>query len=262
MSLLFPNHSFLSPVFKHNELPLYVTDEFVFFRCVKFQNSLYGQTVSHLHNGNLRTNKNDGRHSKLFPKEKISYWADSITTARAETKKHNKGNNLLTFWAYDDATSTFPTIRDTERLFIIDGISLGFSDILDKIENGKSLSLYDNELIERISNEKPDCLAYASHVKEGAVNFLFFEKGFYKLSLREVQLRLGDNLAQNTNRIICAGTSDYSPYPENYGMRFEPIARVHMDEIYLQSEEYRIRMSTYENSLKAAREQPLEKWGK
>lgn len=114
----------------------------------------------------------------MFLGERISYWADSVHTARAEVKKHNSGNNILTFWAYDDATSTFPTISNREPLIIIDGIELGFKNILDKLENHENITAAEKGIIDRISNEKPDCLVYNSYATEKGVNFLFFGKGF------------------------------------------------------------------------------------
>lgn len=67
----------------------------------------------------------------------------------------------------------------------------------------------------------------------GTTNFLFFEKGFKKLALREVSLRMGELKNNNTNSIICAGTSDYMPYLKNYGQCFLPIAKIEMNDKYL-----------------------------
>lgn len=96
------------------------------------------KTASTLFNGNLR--ECTGRYSKLFPNQKLSYWADSPITARAEIKKHGAGNNILTFWAYDDGTSTFPTLQNQEPLVIIDGRKCGVQDLLDKADNGMQLT--------------------------------------------------------------------------------------------------------------------------
>lgn len=95
----FISQSYGRPTYKHKELPVYITDEFNFFRCVEFNDEFYGKTASALFNGNLRTCS--GRYAKLFPNQKLSYWANSPTTARAEIKKHGAGKNILTFWAYD-----------------------------------------------------------------------------------------------------------------------------------------------------------------
>ena len=118
------NREFISqdygrPIYKHKELPVYITDEFDFFRCVEFKDDFYRKTASSLFNDNLR--ECTGRYSNLFPNQRLSYWADSAATARAEIKKHGAGNNILTFWAYDDGTSTFPTLPDQSPLVIIDG---------------------------------------------------------------------------------------------------------------------------------------------
>ncbi|PWX58985.1 hypothetical protein CYK85_15065 [Clostridium perfringens] len=86
MSILFRNHSYSSPILKHKDLPIYKTYEFDFFRCVNVEDWVYGKTISELHAGNLRINDNNGRYSKLFPDEKISYWADSKATALSEIK--------------------------------------------------------------------------------------------------------------------------------------------------------------------------------
>lgn len=254
MSDLFSNQSFGRTIYKHRELPLYVTDEFVFYRCVSFCDDFYGKTVSELHNGNLRPRTSEYRYSKLIPNERVSYWADSPETSRAEVKYHNPGNNLLTFWAYDDASSTFPTREDREPLIIIDGRNIGFNEILHRIESDHKLTSKEKNLIDQIASQHPDCLVYESLRRKGGQNYMFFEKGFQKLSLREVRLRLGDYKGKNSSRIVCAGTSDYSPYPERYGMYFKPIAKVKMNLTYLKTNEYRDRSANYKKSLCAIRE--------
>lgn len=241
MSYLFSNQDFGRAIYKHKELPVYVTDEFSFFRCIAFDEGYYGKTLSELHAGNLRPSEQGNRNSKLFPNERLSYWADSPQTARAEVKVRNKGNNLITFWAYDDATSTFPTRLDREPLIIIDGRDEGFNEILQKIENDQEITSGEKNLIAQIASQHPDCLAYKSVRIKGGLNFLFFEKGFHKLSIRECRLRLGDNQSKNASRIVCAGSSDYTPYPESYGMYFQPIAKVKMDLTYQETDEYKSR---------------------
>mgnify|MGYP007027382855 CR=1 FL=1 len=149
----------------------------------------------------------------------------------------------ITFHACDDASSTFPTSDCCEPLVIVDGRESGFAEILDKLDAGMELSGGDQSLIDRIQNEEPDCLMYESHVKKGKFNFLF-EKGFKKLSLREVRLRLEYRDEEtgkrkvNGNRICCAETSDYAPYPKEYGRCFLPIAKTAMVDEYLQTDEY------------------------
>ena len=64
-----------SPIFRHKDkdLPIYITVEFDFFRCVTFNDGFYGKTVSELHSGNLRDNKTGNRHSVLFRTGTPSY---------------------------------------------------------------------------------------------------------------------------------------------------------------------------------------------
>lgn len=234
----------LSPVYFHRSLPMVkATWEFDFYRCLEFKSKYYGKTISTLHAGNLRASK-DGRYAHLFPGEKVSYWASDRTTATAEVRKYGAGLNLITFQAYDDASSAFPTTDCVEPLIVVDGRELGFANILDKLDNGDDISANDRKLIDKIQNEQPDCLMYESHVVDGTYNFLFFEKGFSKLSLREVLLRLEhkDPLTQkrkvNRARICCAMSSDFAPHPEAYGEGFLEIARTFMDKSYLESDEY------------------------
>lgn len=249
MSELFSNHSYLSQVLKHKKLPIYITEEFSFYRCVNVEDWVYGKTISELHAGNLRSNDNNGRYSRLFPNERISYWADSPSTALCEIKKHGGNKNYLTFWAYDDASSTFPTLDNSEPLVIIDGRDLNFKEILLKIEENKKLTKEEIELIELIKVERPDCLAYKSVAAKSGVNFLFFEKGFKKLSLRQVKLYWGEKQSKNTARVTCADTCDYTPYVKGYGMCFEPIARKKFNNEYKCSEEYQIRFANYKKAL-------------
>ena len=74
---------------------------------------------------------------------------------------------------------------------------------------------------------------------------MFFEKGFRKLSVRQVRLRLGDNRYPLSARIDCATGCDYAPYLEGYGEYFAPKARVEFDERYLHSREYLMRRRIY-----------------
>jgi len=215
MSTLFRSHSYISQVLKHKDLPIYKTYEFDFFRCVNVDDWVYRKTISELHAGNLRMNNNKGRYSKLFSNEKISYWANSKSTALSEIKKHNGNKNYLTFWAYDDASSTFPILGNGESLVILNGIDLNFHKILLKIESDEDLTIEETELVELIKKESPDCLAYKSVANKDGLNFLFFEKGFKKLSLREASLYFGERKNKNTRTISCAINSDYSPIIKN-----------------------------------------------
>lgn len=248
----FISQSYDRPTYKHKELPIYITDEFDFFRCVEFNDDFYGKTASALFNGNLRTCS--GRYAKLFPNQKLSYWADSPVTARAEIKKHGAGNNILTFTAYDDRTSTFPILQNEEPLIIIDGRKKGIQKLIDKADKEMELSDAEQSYIKALMAQDPDCLVYDSHAKRGGENFIFFEKGFKKLALRKLQLRFGKNNGGNVNRIVCADTCDYLPFIESYGMYFQPKTRVKMDKSYLLSNEYLQRKEVYRQSCQKLRE--------
>lgn len=251
------NRAFISqdygrPVYKHKEFPVYTTDEFDFFRCVEFNDNLYGKTASVLFNGNLRVCS--GRYSKLFPNQKLSYWADSPITARAEIKRHGAGNNILTFWAYDDGTSTFPTLPNQEPLVIIDGRKSGVQELIDKADNDIPLSEIERKYMADLLALGPDCLAFDSHAKKGGENFIFFEKGFRKLALRQLQLRFGRNNGGSHKKIVCADTCDYSPSLKAYGEYFLPKVKVALDLSYLESDEYIFRKQILEESYKKIRE--------
>ncbi|EOH8724642.1 hypothetical protein PTB14_05950 [Enterococcus faecalis] len=244
MSKLYSNHSHLSKVLKHSTLPILITKEFDFFRCVEFNQNFYEKTASELFHGNLRDSNSSNRYSQLFPNQKLSYWSDTPDTSRKEILKHGSSKNIVTFWAYDDLTSTFPTLENEEPLIIIDGIRFGFEDILEKCDKNTPLSEEDIVLIDQINNENPDCIAYKSTIT-GTANFLFFEKGFKKLALLEVSLKMGELKSNNTNSIICAGTSDYLLILKSYGECFIPIAQTKMNENYLKSAEYKSRSKIY-----------------
>ena len=249
MGQLFRNHAYSSVIQKHIELPLYKTYEFTFYRCVNVEEWVYKTTISKLHSNNFRLNESDGRNSKLFPNEKISYWADSKSTALAEIKKHGGNKNYLTFEAYDDSSSTFPSLDVDDDLVIIDGRDFEFHRILLKIEKGDKLTDGEEKIIEAIKNQNPDCLAYNSVAKEGGLNFLFFENGFNKLALREVKLYLGEMKSKNANTVPCAITCDYTPIIESYGMYFELITKIKVDCEYIHTEEYKIRSDNFKKSL-------------
>lgn len=255
MSDLFSNHAIFSKVLIHRKLPVLKTYEFDFFRCVEVGDWVYGSTVSELHDGNLRFNndKDRNRHSKLFPDEKISYWAESKATAVAEIKKHGSCKNYITFHAYDDASSTIPILDTEDMLVIIDGIKLGFNKILDKINRDERLTNEEENLVDLIRREEPDCLAYKSEANRNGTNFLFFERGFRKLSLKEVKLYMGENPNKNSKTIVCAGTSDYTPYINNYGKYFLPITKVKVDETFKLTEKYKEYSINYKKNLSKLR---------
>ena len=218
------------------------TGEFDFYRCIQFNDNLYGKTVSELHAGNLRLSRSDNRYSNLFPGQRLSYWADSPNTAMAEAKKWGANKNLLIFWAYDDGSSFIPTVYPSLELQIIDGTQLEFNKILKKLEKHENLTKADRELIDAIAYHEPDCLAYESEARKGGINFLFFEHGFKKLSIKEIWLRLGERAGKNHNKIICADSSDYTPHLSSYGKMFLPITRIGTCSTYIDSDEYHLRM--------------------
>lgn len=228
----------------HERLPLFVADEFIFYRFVNFDEGMYGKKVSELHAGNLRTPVADSRYAKLFPNHRLSYWSGSYQTARKETLKHGGTKDRLVFKAYDDASSTFPT-GQYEPLKIIDGRDMGIGKIIRAFEKTQELSDGEAQLFKDIMDEKPVALAYNS-VIDGGENFIFFESGFDKLSLREVDLYLGGRKRAD---VVCAFGSDYSPSCEAYGYSFERIARTKMHEDYRKTVEYKRRLAGFKNRL-------------
>ncbi|SFU75126.1 hypothetical protein [Butyrivibrio sp. M55] len=246
MGEFFKSNDYMRTIYKHKNLPVYVTDEFDFYRCVEFNESFYGKSVYDLHAGNLR--ECTGRYSKLFPNQRISYWADSPDTSRAEIKKHGASNNIITFWAYDDATSTIPITDNDEPLIIIDGRKCGVQELIDKIDNGIALTLSEENMMKRILEQKPDCLVYDSRAYKGGENYIFLERGFKKLAVRQLRLRLGNRKAKNSQTIVCADTSDYMPFVANYGCCLEPIARVGLKREFLESEQYKYYMKNHDIS--------------
>lgn len=254
MGELFPNQYYGIQIWKHKELPLLETNSFSFFRCLAFDEEYYGKTISELHKGNLRVSRKDNRYSNLFPGQKLSYWADSPKTARAEVKKWGAKNNLITFWAYDDGSSFIPTVYPVDNLRIIDGIHFGFEEILNKVGKHEALSNDEQNFINRIAWEEPDCLAYRSEAYKNGICYLFFEHGFKKLSLREVSLRLGDYPGKNCATITCATTSDFTPVLESYGYFFLSKAKTKYDKKYESTDEYILRRQVEEYSYQKIRE--------
>lgn len=241
MALDLKNHTGNLSILTHRSLPLIRTGEFDFFRCVEFNESMYDKTISELHAGNLRLSRTDNRYSNLFPGQRLSYWADSPETAKAEIKHWGAKNNIITFWAYDDGSSTFPTVYPRKELEIIDGTQVCFNSILKKLEKNERLTAAEQDLIDRIAEEEPDCLLYESEACKGSKNFLFFEHGFKKLSLKRVSLKLNDLKGRNGNLVECATACDYSPILESYGKTFLPIAKLGKNDSYLNSDEYILR---------------------
>lgn len=244
-----PNQYMDGVVLRSCVLPVFDADGLWFYRCVVFDDCMYGRTVSELHAGNLRVpGPLANRHSRLFPDRKVSYWADTMNGAIGEVRKWN-GNgvrNRLLFTAYDDFSSTFPMMGVTSRLRIIDGRSLCFDRILEKDSKNECLSQAEQQLVDAVLAESPDGLVYKSYTKLGHVNFLFFESGFNKLALRSVGLWLN---GRKRRLIECAHGSDYSPDLAHYGDMFMPVAKVAADRSYLFTEEYLVRKRNYEQSV-------------
>ena len=234
-SKVFKAQNYNQPTLKHRDLPIFLTKEFDFFRCVEFKEEFYGVLATDLFKGNLR--ECTGRYSSLFPNQKISYWADSVMTARAEVKKHGAGSNLLTFWAYDDASSFEPCLGGDEMLYILDGRRSGIQSLIEKIDNELELTADEKKLMEDILKEPIDCIAYESKAYPGGENFIFLEKGFKKLALRELRLRFGRKNGGSHNCVCCAFSSDYTPFPKAYGEYFAPKCRVERDMNYEKSAE-------------------------
>ena len=220
-----------------DELPIYEASTFDFFRCVEFNDSLYNVLATDLFKNNLRMS--NGRYSKLFPNQKISYWSNSKKVARKEIKHHGSGNNILAFWAYDDASSSFPFHKDDEPLVIVDGRKCGIQTLIDKIENEEDLTVIENLYMKSILLYPIDAIVYDSKRDPEGENYIFLERGFKKLAIRKISLRFSKKDGGHHNFISCAGTCDYTPYLEAYGEYFAPKCKRKMDKNYLNSEEYK-----------------------
>jgi hypothetical protein len=138
-------------------------------------------------------------------------------------------------------------------LVIVDGRKCGIQELIDKADSGKSITPQEADYLSNIFKFSIDCLVYDSHAIYGGENYIFFEKGFRKLALRQVRLHLGTKNS-NRNTIVCADGSDYTPYIKDYGCYFAPIAKVKMDDNYLQSKEYIQREIVLEESRRKIRE--------
>lgn len=237
MSELFPNQDLGAHIVKHRSLPIYEAIAFDFYRRIPFIDSFYEKTMIELHCGNLRMNKTGNRYSNIFPGQKVSYWSDSPQTAQAEYFHWNKSKNYITFWAYDDGSSSIPTVYPPGPLHIIDGRDMGINQIIKKKNAGIDLTQSEQSLIDDIAYEYPDCLAYESEQRKGGINYLFFEQGFKKLSLLQVSLRLGDEPGRNNNKIICAKGYDYTPVLIGYCGMFMPKAKVMYKELEANTDE-------------------------
>ncbi len=235
MNSVFTNQEYGAYVSRHNSLPIFRANAFNFFRIIPFSDDLYERTAIELHSGNLRMNKSSNRYSNIFPGKRVSYWSDSLKTAKAEFFHWHSTKNILSFWAYDDGSSSIPTIYPPCPLTIIDGRDKGINKIIKKRNENIELDKNECFLLDDLAYENPDCLAYESEQRRGGINYLFFEQGFKKLSLRQVHLRLGDKPGKNTNTIICADGSDYTPCLKGYLGMFMPKARIKYKDLPLDS---------------------------
>lgn len=242
MSNFFKAQDFGLPIYKCKGLPLYDTYQFDFFRCIPFTEELYDIKVLDLHNGNLR--RSNGRYSKLFKNEKVSYWANDKRTAINEMRKHHKCDSYICFHAYDDSSSTFPINNNFEDLIILDGRKSGIDKLINKIECKEVLTNDENVFLKKILEQKPDCLVYDSHAHKGGENYIFFESGFKKLALRSVKLKIVKNGKIYNKKVCCSFGSDYSPSIENYFKKFEPIAKAKLDGNYKDSKQYKKMVKT------------------
>lgn len=252
MKKIYPNTSYRQEILKHRNLPIFCLKEFNFYRIIEFKTEFYKKTVSELHGNNLREPIVNNRYSNLFDLGKVSYWSSDENTAKKEFIFHNnEAKNFIIFHSYDDFTSTIPIMDINENLIIVDGTKLlGFSEILEKYENNIEFTNKEKELINKIEKFNPDCIAYNSKRNPIGVNYMFFEKGFKKLALKEIKLKIKIKNTTHQNQIICAHSSDYLPLIKNYGYYFDSIAKVKFNEKYLNTSEYMKRKEIYDLTYK------------
>lgn len=237
-------------LFQNIDLPLYFASEFTFYRCVKWEDEFYGNTISKLFNGNLRDyNPNsNNRYAKIFSSKKISYWSNSPKTAYKEINKHCTSSNVIIFEAYDDSSSAFSMLDNSALLTIVDGRKCGIQIILDKLDMDEELNDDEIELFSKLFSYDIDCIVYDSHVDKDGENYLFFENGFKKLALKSVKLRFSKINGGNHNYIELAHGSDYLPSPELYGSHFDKKTKIKFDKNYLNTDEYLLRKQNLEES--------------
>ena len=65
----FKSQDYGRPIYKHMDLPVYITDEFDFYRCVEFNTSFYGKTASTLFKGNLSRTQQENQHGENSGKD-------------------------------------------------------------------------------------------------------------------------------------------------------------------------------------------------
>lgn len=230
---------------RHNQLPIYMIGDGTFFKCREFSHSSYGKTISMLHAENLKNMDNENPLTQLFPGEKLSYWSSKKKCAREKNKAQASSNSVITFEAYDDASAFCPTTDYDYGLYVVDGNDPMIYKILDKTNKKIGLNEDEKELMKTILDTKPDGIAYSSELNMNT-DFIFFERGFDKLSLKTVHIRIDRN---NAKEIYCAISSDYNADCKSYGYYFEPVLRKKYDASYEQSEEYLRRKSTFDSNL-------------
>ena len=166
------------------QLPIIYKDNIEVVRCVATGEWMFGKNTFELHSGNLRIGKKTNRYAKLFPFLYVSYWADSIDTARAEMMYHYGDTDFVSFHA------SYHCQDASEHLRIVDGTEINFHKIIEKDELGISLEASEKELIQIIADTQPDCLLYQSKRNIDGTNYLFFENGFRKLCCNEINLNV------------------------------------------------------------------------
>lgn len=140
--IFFPNHTGNLSILKHKSMPMVMTGEFDFYRCIPFSDKLYGKTVSELHAGNLRLSRSDNRYSNLFPGQRLSYWADSPETARAEAKRWG-ANNTMYLYTHGIA----PSVKAASRKYFQGGKSVPLPLKVIRYYGSSNMAQIANEIL-------------------------------------------------------------------------------------------------------------------
>lgn len=245
---LFDSQAYNQIIYKHRKFPIYITKEFDFFRCVPFDENMYGVPAYNLFINNLR--KSDGRYSKLFGDSKVSYWCNSPDVARAEVRKHKDAKDTLMFWAYDDFSSFVPCREDSDFLHILDARSTDIANLIEKIDKNEQVSEKERNFFKELMKEEIDAIAYQSKAVDKGENFIFNERGFAKLALKWIRLRFSKLNGGSSNRIWIVCNGDYNPYVEAYAEFFAPKCCIKKDKKFLETEEFKKIKSTHDNNLR------------
>lgn len=244
---LFDSQAYGQFNYKHKKFPIYITKEFDFFRCVPFDESMYGVVAYNLFMNNLR--KSDGRYSKLFGNSKVSYWCNSPVVARAEVRKHKSAKNTLMFWAYDDFSSFAPCRENSDYLHILDARTTDIADLIEKVDKGVDITKKEKDYFAELMKQDIDAIAYRSKVQEDGENFIFNEKGFKKLALKWVGLRFSKSCGGSNSGIWVVNNGDYNPFIKSYAEYFMPKCRIKVDEEFLKTAEYQSLEKTHDENL-------------